>query len=171
MRIAVKALTSTIASVMFDLRRPHPFAFERVGFLVCHTADLPDSGLLLLVSDYIPVRDEDYIDDPRYGATISADGFEAAWRLAFGSPVSIFHVHMHEHKGIPRFSAVDNEESANFVPDFLKVRPTMPHGALVLSEDAAWGRCWTSRTKPPTLITDFHFIGAPMRSVWIPNEQ
>lgn len=171
MRIAFKLLDRTLERVKSDLRRPHAYAFERVGFLVCRAAALPDSGILLLVSGYIPVFDEHYIDDPRYGATISASGFEAAWQLAFKNPVSIFHVHLHEHPGIPMFSSVDYKESANFVPDFLKVRRTMPHGAIVLSADAAWGQCWTSRTRPPRTITDFHFIGAPTRSIWIPDEQ
>jgi hypothetical protein len=85
--------------------------------------------------------------------------------------VSILHVHLHEHAGIPRFSSIDDHESARFVPDFLKVRATMPHGAIVLSNDAACGRCWTSRTQPSLAITDFQFVGAPTRSIWIPDEE
>jgi hypothetical protein len=170
MRISVKIRAGTLDGVRKDLRRRHAFACERVGFLVCKAAGLPHSGLLLLVADYLSVADEHYIDDPRYGATISADGFGAAWQLAFSHSVSIFHVHLHEHVGIPGFSSVDDKESANFVPDFLKVRATMPHGAIVLSDDAACGRCWISRTQPPLTITDFHFIGAPTRSIWIRDE-
>lgn len=171
MRIAVKMRGHMLARVKTDLRRRHAFAAERVGFLVCKAAALPDSGVVLLVSDYLPVPDDQYIYDPQYGATISADGFGAAWQLAFSHSVSILHVHLHEHVGIPVFSSVDYEESAKFVPDFLKVRATMPHGAIVLSKDAAYGRCWLSRTRPPTTITDFHFIGANVRSVWISDEK
>jgi hypothetical protein len=53
----------------------------------------------------------------------------------------------------------------------LKVRATMPHGAIVLSDDAACGRCWTSRTQSPFAITDFQFVGTPTRSIWIPDEE
>jgi len=44
------------------LRRPHPYAEERVGFLHTTSKVLADNTVLIIATEYIPVEDENYID-------------------------------------------------------------------------------------------------------------
>src|SRR5262245_17150916 len=61
--------------------------------------------------------------------------------------VALLHVHTHGGRGIPGFSGVDVRENAKFVPDFLEVAPQCVHGAIVLSDNAAYGHlAWPQGT-------------------------
>lgn len=117
----------------------------------------------MIAASYHPVADEDYIDDMSVGALIGSAAFRKAFQISLNTGASMFHVHMHEHRGQPRFSQTDLRESSNFMPDFFNVSPTVPHGALLLSYDAMIGICWTSKTGKTTPITQLSSIGAPMR--------
>jgi hypothetical protein len=77
--------------------------------------------------------------------------------------VALFHVHSHGGRGLPQFSGVDIRENAKFVPDFFKVAPQMPHGAIVLSGDSASGQVWIERRQPYLSLTDFTEVGMPTR--------
>lgn len=124
-----------------DLHRPHAFAAERVGFITCSAARI-DATWHLTAMFYEPVPDNEYVDDPSVGAAVSGAAFRRFMMRAHGEPVSIFHVHRHDHRGRPNFSSVDRRESQRFVPDFLVVRPELPHGAIVLSYDEAHALLW-----------------------------
>lgn len=63
MNIRFKITSALLATVRIDLRRPHPFAHERVGFLAAGLAAAHDE-LLILARDYRPVRDDEYLRDP-----------------------------------------------------------------------------------------------------------
>ena len=76
--------------------------------------------------------------------------------------IGLFHVHVHEHRGVPGFSRVDLTESMKFVPDFFNAVPAMPHGAIVLSHDRAVGLYWRKRGDRPLAIDRFASIGAPL---------
>jgi hypothetical protein len=79
--------------------------------------------------------------------------------------VSLFHIHMHEHRGAPGFSRVDLTEAVKFVPDLFNSVPAMLHGAIVLSHDRAAGHCWPKHGASPEPIGRFASVGAPLR-VW-----
>ena len=152
MTIIFRATSMLLADVRGDLHRPHPFAAERVGFLVCRAGRLPDYGLVLLAAGYDPVADEDYIADPSVGAMMGPTAIRKALQRAYNGgaeDLSIFHVHMHGHRGRTGFSDVDDRESRKFVPDFFNVAPAMPHGAVVLSLDQAVGLCWRAPAAMP----------------------
>jgi len=51
-----------VDEVQADLRRSHPFAHERVGFLSCRTAALVGDGVLLIPVAYHPLADHEYVD-------------------------------------------------------------------------------------------------------------
>ena len=127
MRAVLKAVDRLLDRVRVDLARPHEFAAERVGFLVCRPASLMPEGVVILAHDYRPIEDADYIDDPTVGAMMGPAAIRKALEFALNNQVGIFHVHMHDHTGRPRFSRTDASESAKFVPDFWNVRPEMPH--------------------------------------------
>jgi hypothetical protein len=169
MSVVFRARSDLLAKVRADLHRRHSFARERVGFFTCQAGHLADGGVSILATGFEPVADEDYIENPRVGAMIGPAAIRKALQLAYNGgaeDISIFHVHMHGHRGMPGFSDVDHRESRRFVPDFFKVAPRMPHGALVLSKDQAFGLCWKRPDERPVQITRFASVGAPLKLWW-----
>jgi hypothetical protein len=164
--IAFKITSQLLRAVREDLRCPHRFAHERVGFVSCRAAALPDHGILVLAESYHPVADEDYIDDNSIGALIGSAGIRKALQVGLSNNAGMFHIHIHEHLGVPRFSGIDLKESAKFVPDFFNVAPNMLHGAIVLSKNAATGLCWLTKDQLPVSFDEISFIGAPLRMFW-----
>jgi hypothetical protein len=55
MRISFKINTLLLNRVLRELRQPHAFAAERVGFLSCKLAALDPSGWVVLAHDFHPV--------------------------------------------------------------------------------------------------------------------
>jgi hypothetical protein len=49
------------------------------------------------------------------------------------------------------------------VPDFWKVSPAMPHGAIVLSSNAAAGQVWCPFTHAEQPLQDINCIGTPVQ--------
>lgn len=157
MNIIFRAQASFIKQVRADLRRPHPFAAERVGFMTMRAAAAGDA-VLLLPQDYHPVADEDYVRDPSVGAMLGQEALRKALEIALLSKVGIVHVHMHDFPGHLWFSRTDLREQLKFMPDFFKVCRKMPHAAVVLGPTVAAGRVWLA---PDAIerIAEFNFIG------------
>lgn len=147
------------------LLQPHSFAVERIAFVKCGVSQAGHDTLLILAEDFVPVDDEDYLDDPTVGARMGPNAIRKALQLAYHQPTSMFHVHCHDHRGRPRLSRTDVRESALFVPDFFNVRPERPHGVLVLSLDSANGRCWVQPGLPPIGLDRISFVGSPFCSI------
>jgi hypothetical protein len=163
MNIRFKITGGLLAAVRADLRGPHAFAHERVGFVSAGLAAAHDD-LIILAREYRPVRDEDYLPDPSVGAMISAEAIRAARQWAMNERVAIFHVHTHGGRGVPGFSGVDIRENARCVPNFVSVAPHAVHGAIVLSDTAAFGQVWLDRKSPQPFITGFAEVGMPIRN-------
>ncbi|WP_246684373.1 hypothetical protein [Mesorhizobium sp. B2-6-5] len=163
MNIRFKITQRLLGSIQEDLRRPHAVAHERVGFISAGLAAAHDE-LLILARDYHLVDDAQYLDDRSVGAMIDASAIRAARQWAMNSRSAIFHVHSHGGRGVPGFSSVDNRENAKFIPNFVSVAPFAVHGAIVLSDTAAFGQVWLSRDKSRPFITTFNAIGAPIRT-------
>jgi hypothetical protein len=158
--ITFKITRRLFAAVQTDLLRRHAFAAERVGWLICRVGDAFDGNLIVLAHEYEPVADADYLDDPSVGAMMGPAAIRKALQIALSQRASMFHVHLHDHCSFPRFSATDVRETSKFVPDFWNVRPELPHGAVVLSRDAACGRCWYPG-RGQQAIGEFVIVGAP----------
>jgi hypothetical protein len=163
MNIRFKVTSALLTTIRIDLRRPHRFAHERVGFVAAGLAAAHDE-LLILAREYQPVRDEEYLPDPSVGAMMSADAIRRARQWAMDERAAIFHVHTHGGRGIPGFSGIDMRENAKFVPNFVSVAPQCVHGAIVLSGTAAYGQVWLGRTSPQPFIAAFSEVGMPIRS-------
>jgi hypothetical protein len=160
-----RARADLLKEIRDDLQRPHPFAAERVGFLLCRAGRLDDDGLLILAASYHRVEDGDYLDDPRVGAMMGPAAIRKALQRAYNGgaqDIGLFHIHLHHHSGMPDFSRVDLTEYMKFVPDFFNAVPAMPHGAIVLSIDLGIGLFWRSRDDRPVCIDRFTSIGAPL---------
>lgn len=163
MKVHFKITRGLLAEVRNDLNRPHPFASERVGFLSCQVGGTPNGGIVIILAhSFHPVADDDYLDDPSVGAMMGPAAIRKALEFAYHNPVCMFHVHMHDHSGTPKFSRVDVRESRKFVPDFWHVRPEFPHGTLVLSLDDLSGRCWIPKTREIVEIGKITVVGMPL---------
>ena len=162
MKVHFKITTALLTNIRMDLRRPHPFAHERVGFV---SAGLSASGddVLALAREYRAVRDDEYLRDPSVGAMMGPDAIRRALQWAMLDGVALFHVHTHGRYGIPGFSGIDLRENSKFVPDFFKVAPQCVHGAIVLSDTAAHGQVWFGGSQPHHSIASFIEIGMPLR--------
>lgn len=163
MRAEFKIPGKTLEEIRLDLKRPHPFAHERVGFLTAGIVGLSGGNLILLCREYRPIDDTDYLRDPSVGAMIGPDAMRKGLQTAYGAKSALFHVHSHGGRGIPDFSSIDLRESATFVPSFFNVIPQMAHGIIVLSNDSARGLMWLSANLPPVDVTGFMRIGAPLQ--------
>lgn len=165
MKISIRFPQELYQEIHDDLSRKHRFAGERVGFVECASGATTDGGLILLAESYHPVEDDHYIDDPYAGATINSAAFRTVLQRAYSRTISIFHVHRHEHSGVPKFSEIDIRESYKFVPDFFKVQRLRSHGVIVLSHDSAYGLCWNPGELQPVPVKEFSLIGRPTVTV------
>lgn len=139
MTIEMKLSSSLYQSIIADLRRPHPFAFERVGFCSVRQS-ATDNGILLLVQEYSPVSDEHYIVAPRVGAKIGEPALTNAMHLAYygrETGVGVFHTHLHDFPGPTRMSREDSSSIPNIVNGLRQVNSKAPHGLIIFSADHA----------------------------------
>ncbi|SIT56153.1 conserved hypothetical protein [Mesorhizobium prunaredense] len=168
MKITLKITGALLDQVRRDLARPHAFAHERVGFLTAGAAAMADE-LVLLVRDYIVVADDDYELARDVGARIGSNAMRKAAQAAYRPASALLHVHSHGGRGLPRFSSVDIESGAVFVPGFFQSCPKMPHGLLVLSDDRATGTLWPGAGRHPVAIERLVRIGQPIVEQWGSN--
>ncbi|WP_293346346.1 hypothetical protein [Phenylobacterium sp.] len=163
MKVLFKIGSGLLRCIRQDLYRKHPYAHERVGFITAKAAALAGGGLCVTAYGYETVADDHYMDRPEVGAFVGAAGLRAALQHAYRAKCSMFHVHLHEHRGRPWFGEYDLSENAKFVPDFFNVAPATPHGAVILSHDAAAGLCWRAGSQEPQVISEVVEGGAPLR--------
>lgn len=151
-----------LGEIHADLSRPHRFAFERVGFIHCRVGVMEATSNILAES-YSPVAEDDYLECDHMGALMGPAAIRKALQASYRSQTALFHVHRHEHRGMPAFSAVDNRENAKFIPDFWKVAPSSPHGAIVLSQDRCYGMVWDAKTRTTFPLRRITAVGFPVR--------
>lgn len=165
MKVFFKITHTLLSQVTQDIMRPHSFAYERVGFLACRVGRTDTNEWILLGSSYHPVADDDYLPDETVGALIGPDAIRKALQIGYNNPVSMVHVHMHDHRGMPKLSSTDKREMAKLIPDFWKVRPNLPHAAVVFSKDSVCGYVWEPVSKSIIAIADFTVVDAPLKFI------
>jgi hypothetical protein len=159
-RITAELLTQ----IHKDLDRPHSFAAERVGFLSCRLAR-GDGDAILLAADYLAMDDGFYVPSDTMGAVVNANGIRAAMQMVLRERCSLVHIHRHEHHGKPGFSKVDLAENSKLIPSFWNVARNMPHGAIVLSLDRAYGCVWDCADHSVNPLTSIQRIGLPIKEM------
>lgn len=142
-----------------DLRRHHPTASERVGFVACR-----GDSTLLVAYDYLPLLDDEYEPSWEAAAQYSAAAINRMLKEARARQASMFNVHEHGHRGIPGFSSIDLRSLDAIMPAFFGMHPG-PHGGLVLSHDAAAGAVWTDASSKRVPLARIAEVGAPVR-IW-----
>lgn len=160
-------------AIRTDLLRPHPFAAERVGFaygkLTCKEGREP----LILLYRYQSVPDDRYVESEDYGALIDQQAILATMqevRSHRGEGEGAFHVHLHEHRGQPGFSAPDRQSLPPLFPPLQRMGPDAAHGMLVLSDDRALAWVWYPDEKEPCMARRVVVAGAPLSVMELEEE-
>jgi hypothetical protein len=161
-KIHLKLPDRLLAEIAADLHRPHPVATERVGF-IASVGGATSDGIVLLGRSFHPVRDDDYEPDELVGARIGSRAVQRALALAYAKPQSMLFVHEHRHKALPIPSRVDLDCWRELIPNFWHVRPALPHGAVILSEDAAMGLIWVPEHATVCPINKVTVVGRRLR--------
>lgn len=167
--ITLRISRNLIEQMLEDLRRPHPLAAERVGFLFFRQSGLR-RGSLLLAQQYRPIREDQYLEDDTVGARFDGSAIREAMQWALSENISAFHVHLHEHRGLPRFSGVDKREMQQIMPCFVNLCPERLHGALVLSVDAVAARVWGAELLPQGQSPDKITVVGPHIRFWLNHD-
>ena len=149
MTLEMKLTAKLYEGILNDLRRPHEFAAERVGFCQVRQTQT-NKGALLLVVGYWPVADEHYIPNPSIGARIGEQAITAAVHLAYQgrqTSTGVFHVHLHDHKGLPAMSRVDRSSIPQIVDGLQQTNANAPHGFIIFSTNHAFACATTAQSK------------------------
>jgi hypothetical protein len=128
----------TMKKLRGDLARPHPYAFERVGFVFIK----PNSKNSIDIIDYLSIPDDFYIDNPNVGAEVDHRAIVMAMKRADQNNEGVLQVHEHAGKGLPKFSTVDIDSHPVYLRSFRNANPRAIHGFLLLSEDSMVARIW-----------------------------
>jgi hypothetical protein len=160
-RATLRLPKALVEQMRTDLRRHHPFAHERVGFLSIGTSEGEDGEQIVIALAYHPVPDEHYVPGRGAGARIGSDAIREAMSRALTTGRGICHVHLHDHPGIPTFSSTDRREQPQLVPSLVAAAPHETHGMIVLSADAANAWLWVVKTGP-SIPARLSIIGDPM---------
>lgn len=157
-----RILRSLYDCVKEDLARPHAFAYERVGFVSTKLGNKGTDEFLILSTNYYPVADENYIDDPRSGARINSAAIREAMQVVLDTGDGLFHVHCHAHLGKPGFSSMDLEETPRIVSSLQVVGPSQAHGMLLLSADYCIAHVWLPSGTEPLVADRVSVVGYPL---------
>jgi hypothetical protein len=162
MKLRFRLLKGLHDRVREDLARRHEFAFERVGFVSAKLGNRGTDEVLVLATNYHPVADENYIDDPRSGARINSAAIREAMQLVLDTGEGLFHVHWHAHRGRPGFSSMDLKETPRIVSGLRVVGPDQAHGMLLLSNNHCIAHVWTPAGSEPVVADGVTIVGYPM---------
>jgi molybdopterin/thiamine biosynthesis adenylyltransferase len=135
-RVHVKIPDILINEIRTDLRRPHKYAHERVGF--CYgKSQLTPNGWIVILTSYRNVPDDFYIRTNEVGARINSKAITEAIQEAYTNESAVFHIHLHDFgDGMPGFSSDDVRSARELIPSIQGFVGTQVHGAIVLSPDS-----------------------------------
>lgn len=161
MRVEVRLCREFFKTAVADLRRPHPVAYERVGWVFAKQTVASMNDVLLFAVEYAPVADADYLEDHLVGASFNAAAIRTAMQRSRATGLACLQVHLHDHQGHTAFSSIDCRTIDKLASSLQVVAPNTAHGGLVLSHDSATARIWLpgiSRHMPSRVV----IVGFPM---------
>lgn len=168
MKIHLKLTRKLYDSMISDLERTHEFAFERVGFAYAKTAILRNGSnheTMLILHDYVPTDDVDYIRDSYVGAKINSDAIRKAMQRILDKNEGCFHVHMHPFGGKLGLSVTDKKGITPLIQSFKFVNQSSGHGILLLGINNLLSYVWFPGTDNPALVSKISIIGYPMKII------
>ena len=172
--IKVKLTGELHGEILRDLKRPHPFAAERVGLVFARTGTLSDGGRLILFTKYHSIPDGQYVNDPKVGARIGSEAITWAMQAAYhGRPrrEGVFHIHLHGHRGETGMSGTDQREIPPMIPGFQSVGRDAAHGIIILSLDHGSAWVWLPGDEEPCQAASMSVIGSPIGVLQHRSEQ
>lgn len=110
-----------------DLRRLSEIAFERIGFIF----GVEENGVIVL-DEYYPVDDQDYISSEIYGAVFNKEAIKKTLKRILVTKKSCFQVHEHSPLFGPGFSKPDLLTGQELCYAFNSFNPNVIHGSLIL---------------------------------------
>jgi hypothetical protein len=157
----IKIPRAVLEIAIADLRRPHAFASERIGFFSTRCSIVAD-GTLLHCVDYHPVDDAHYVLDQTVGARIGSEAIREAMARCASRTVGQLHVHTHGGSGLPRPSGDDQREIPVLARSLHNVDRNKASGWLILSEDDAWSSIFLRSEQVPIAELPVSIVGYPM---------
>lgn len=152
-----------IHDAMFsDLTRPHPFAYERVGFLLVKKGTISPDSFLLLAAEYQAIPDSFYIKDLNVGAKINSTAIRSAMELAMICRYGIIHTHLHHDEYSSLFSRTDESEFKKLIPSFHNIGGSSVHGAIVFSGNRYTGAILPKKHDKPVELSRITIVGYPI---------
>jgi hypothetical protein len=148
-----------------DVIREHAHAFERIGFLYT-TSLLVDGNRLILAKRYVPVNDEDYIEDDSVGARINSNAIRKSMQTLLDNKEGCFHVHLHNHTGHPNPSLIDEEGIPGIVEGFGNISPKQAHGYIILSKNSMFATVKFGKEEVYRKPSKISIVGNPMKFIY-----
>lgn len=135
-KIYIRIPEELLISILSDLRRQHQHAHERVGFCYGQSVQTVQGTWLVIINDYKPVKDENYIRANDVGARINSKAINEAFQFAYTNEMSLFHIHLHDFgSGVPGFSYDDMASGPEIIESMNSFVGSQVHGLIVLSKD------------------------------------
>lgn len=165
MKINIKLTKELNEIILRDLERRHPFAYERVGFAYAKIGYSTEDLVIIIVYDYQPIDDADYIKDYNSGAKINAAAIRKSMQRILDKKEGCFHVHLHNFSAKPRLSRTDKAGIFPLIPGFQVVSSESYHGIFLLGNNGATIYVWPPKSKVPIFASKISIIGYPMKII------
>lgn len=150
--------------IQSDLCRPHDFALERVGFVSSSHKRLKDGSYIILIKDYHPVADKNYIEDPSVGARINSDAIREALQRTISEDVGVFHIHHHcFSETVPKFSYTDLSDNPEIVKSLSYANKNQAHGMIVTGRNGINVSILIPGEKEFISVTKIVVVGYPLQ--------
>ncbi len=164
MMFQLKIPKTVFDNIATDLKRPHKYALERVGFLYIRK-DISENKIeQALATAYSPVQDDNYIQDRNVGAKINSTAIRNVMQRLLENGEGVLHVHMHNHLGHPAFSKTDLCNLPALINSFQSISPNAPNGALLLSKNSMLALVWLPKSENPMYVDKITIVGYPMET-------
>lgn len=164
MIIKIKLTGTLHEEMLHDLKRPHPFAAERIGFTTGRISTL-ENGRLILLTRYHVIPDHQYMKDNKVGARIGSEAITWAMQAAYhgrGAREGVFHIHLHGHRGQTGMSGTDSREIPPMVAGFKSVGREAAHGIIILSLNHGSAWVWLPGCDDSLQAASISVIGTPV---------
>jgi hypothetical protein len=135
-QVKLKIPRELFEKALVDLKRPHSFACERVGFFSTRCSRAPSMTIVHCI-DYHSLPDDHYIRDNFVGVRIGSSAITAAMSRCANNKIGQLHVHYHGGRGVPRPSHDDCRELPQLARSLRHVDTEQTHGWAILSTDDA----------------------------------
>ena len=151
--------------IQSDIARPHPFAYERIGFAYGKIGNRHGRDPLVILYRYSSVLDEHYVEDSKVGARIGGDAITDVMQQILdhrSEQEGAFHVHVHDHPGPTGLSHTDRSEIPLLIPSFKAVGKEAAHGFIIFSKNHGLSWVWLPGQREPVSASRIVVVGAPL---------